>query len=111
MSVQSWSPPPNGYRVFQLQFEENDDLIQHENYCPVCFSVSRDLAVLFWDVKPEDMEEDIAMHWDVHLGELADSAENGCHFCSFMAVRFFNDPLYTFFFGEAAELPVIGCCG
>ena len=78
-------------------------------YCPVCFTVSRDLGVFSRQDAPDPKESNWYIRWEVNLHELAGSADDGCQFCCFMITRFFNDPMYTFFYGNGATNP-LGCC-
>jgi hypothetical protein len=111
MPVQSWYPPTNGYLIFHQTLTGAEERFSSlDLYCQVCYPVSRDLAVLARP-KPEDVKEDVIIAWKVKLDDLANSAQQGCHFCSLMACRFFNDRLYTFTFTSHAEKPVTGCCG
>lgn len=53
----------------------------------------------------------IIIGWELRLDELADSADAGCHFCSFMACRFFDDRGFTFVYGGNGTTEQIACCG
>lgn len=108
--VKQWAVPENGLVIVSQDEDRQEELQEASLYCPVCYPVSKDLAILFMELSPDDKEQ-VAIQWDVFLGQLADSAEGGCHFCGFMAARFFNDQMFTFDFGIGVESPPIGCCG
>ena len=57
----------------------------------------------------ENGDEDRLIMWEVWLDTLANAAEAGCQFCSFMACRFFNDSAMILLFGIVSS-PVVGCC-
>jgi hypothetical protein len=115
--VLAWPVLHNAYKVLYLQVDAKQQLQELDIFCPVCYTVSRDLAALTLCKHPTTAEDAatlakrLVIKWDVHLSELADSAERGCcHFCGFMATRFFNDPLYSFKFTLETNSPVTGCC-
>jgi hypothetical protein len=109
-TFKTWTPPAGGIAFVSQDLDKGKELRYAGSYCPVCFPVSRDVVILFMESSP-DVKEQIAIKWDVFLGQIADSAESGCQFCGFMAARFFHDQMLTIDFGISVESPVTGCCG
>lgn len=105
-----WAPPAEGLTLVQLDLETDAELQLIGGSCANCYPVSRNILTLFAHDR-SDGKPFVAIAWDVYLGRLADAAERGCQFCSFMAVRFFHDEMCTFFFDKQVLAPVTGCCG
>jgi hypothetical protein len=101
---------------YNVRFQKADwaaeELIGLGVHCSVCFSVSRDLAV-FSRRRDQGQDRDprAFIQWRFRLDALANAAMDGCHFCGFMANRFFDDPGYTFFSGPSMSTQWVRCCG
>lgn len=101
---------PKKYSIgFQTSEDLVDELKAKNQYCPVCYTVTRDLGIFSRPEKPNPAEARLYLGWDVTLQALVKSAEANCKFCCFMISRFFNDPMYTFFIGAGMGAK-IGCC-
>lgn len=103
-----WTPSEYTVR-FQTPSGLVDAWSDMGKYCPVCYSVSKDLGVFS---RPETTSFKIShdyIAWDVALSDLINSAEANCQFCCFMIDRFFNDPGYTFSFGGDSKTS-FACC-
>lgn len=103
-----WMP-----REYSIGFQTSPDLIDElkakDQYCSVCYTVTKDLGIFSRPEKPHPKEANLYLGWDVTLLDLIKSAEANCKFCCFMISRFFNDPMYTFFIGEGVSAK-FGCC-
>ena len=101
---------PDEFTVgFQKPTDYIETLIAENKYCSVCYSISKDLGIFSRPDKPDPKESRMYIQWDVSLIDLVKSAEANCKFCCFMITRFFNDPMYTFFFGSGFAAK-FGCC-
>ncbi len=80
------------------------------NYCPGCFTVSRDLGIFTNPKVLERMGSVFYLQWYVNYGLLADCAERHCQFCCFMLVRLFNNPHYTFLWTTGEQEGLFSCC-
>jgi hypothetical protein len=80
-------------------------------YCPSCFSISKDLGLFAQALSKDTPRENLFIKWEVNIRELATAAESGCQWCSFIAVRVFNDPIASFSSHNASSETIIGCCG
>lgn len=113
--IPGWHVPPNGY--FQVeQTPENPNFFIEafsslDIYCSVCYPVSRNLGAFSRLAERSDEDPVAITKWQFELKELASSAEAGCHFCSFMACRFFDDVTYSFVWGATSTSTQIACCG
>ncbi|KEF58642.1 uncharacterized protein A1O9_06568 [Exophiala aquamarina CBS 119918] len=87
----------------------SEELKAKGRYCPVCYSVTKDLGIFSRPNEPHPRKSKLFLQWDVTLLDLVMSAEADCIFCCFMISRFFNDPMYTFYIGQEFGAK-FGCC-
>ncbi|KAH0547711.1 hypothetical protein FGG08_000200 [Glutinoglossum americanum] len=122
LMIQKYAPPPyapldsnDGMGELTVRFQKVDwvaeILTRLGIHCPVCFSVSGDLAVFS---RPRnggrDRDSKAFIKWAFRLEDLANAAAAGCQFCGFMANRFFDDRGYTFFWGIDSSTQNVTCC-
>ena len=109
--IPGWQAPEDGFIIAPQKPENGIEIFSLLGvYCRVCYPVSRDLAV-FSRPHERDGDKVVITTWDVRLDELASSADEGCHFCSFMACRFFDDRMFSFLYGNGSTTERIACCG
>ena len=87
-----------------------DILKESGNYCPSCFSITKDLSLFVRPPSEETPRENLFIKWIVNLRETATAAENGCQWCSFIAVRVFDNPIASFISRNASAETIVGCC-
>jgi len=107
----SWNPPPQGYVPC---YQDSDDgvvetLKSSGKYCPSCYTITRDLSV-FAD-PPEEIGDKVAVvFWELHIKDLVETADGGCHFCGFIASRLLNDPGFTFIYSNHSSTQRVSSC-
>ena len=79
-------------------------------YCKSCFTISSEFAAILSNSSLQPDETETVIAWNVRLDDLTATADGGCHFCGFMACRFFDDRSLTFTYSNKMESKYLSCC-
>lgn len=83
----------------------------HNDYCKVCYIVSRDVCCL--SHKSDDPEHEMAPHllfWEFKLVDLVQATKTGCHFCGLINDQFFGFAGHIMVVGGGQQRSGVACC-